>query len=410
VQYRKMGSLDWEVSALGFGCMRLPPRRINRLRAETKESVRIIRHGIDQGINYVDTAWPYHLGDSERIVGQALQDGYRERVHLVTKLFMPLVRRTEDFDQFLNTQLERLQTDTLDIYLFHALNAGYFEKVKRLGLIAKMEEAKQQGRIRHIGFSFHDTLPVFKEIVDYYDWDVAQIQYNYMDTAIQATTDGLAYAHDKGIAVVVMEPLKGGALANPPAEALDVMRSAGHHRTPVDWALQFLWNRPEVSVVLSGMGSRRMVDENCASADRSGIGSLSAEEEAVIAALAAVYRRRILVPCTACKYCMPCPAGVNIPQNFAILNNVSMETQGIRRWMVRRGYRKLVGSKEKLDKGNPNGNASMCVQCGKCLPKCPQEINIPEELDKVHAILGKRGRISEHYPVTTRTEQGYAKV
>jgi predicted aldo/keto reductase-like oxidoreductase len=399
MQYRKMGSLDWEVSALGFGCMRLPTRRFTLMRADMDESLRIIRHGIDLGINYIDTAWPYHLGDSEKALGLALQDGYRERVHLVTKLFMPLVRRTEDFDRFLNTQLERLQTDYLDLYLFHSLNAGAFEKVKRLGLLAKIEEAQRQGRIRHIGFSFHDTLPVFKEIIDFYDWDAAQIQYNYMDTAIQATTEGLQYAYGKGIATVIMEPLKGGALANPPAEALEVMRAAGYDRTPVDWALQFLWNRPEVSVVLSGMGSQRMVDENCASADRSGIGSLSAEEEQVIAALADIYRQKTLVPCTACKYCMPCPAGVNIPQNFAILNNVSMESNRIMRWRVGRGYRKLTGSKEKLDKENPNGNASMCVQCGKCLPKCPQEINIPEELDKVHAILGKRGQISDHYPV-----------
>lgn len=393
-----MGSLDWEVSALGFGCMRLPPRRVNRMRASTAKSVRLIRRGIDQGINYIDTAWPYHLGDSERIVGRALEDGYRERVHLVTKLFMPLVRSTEDFDRFLNAQLKKLQTETLDIYLFHSLNAGAFEKVKRLGLIAKMEEARRQGRIRHIGFSFHDTLPVFKEIIDYYPWDVAQIQYNYMDTGLQATTEGLAYAHSKGIATVIMEPLKGGALANPPAEALQVMRASRIKRTPVDWALQFLWNRPDVSVVLSGMGSQRMVDENCASADRSGIGSLSAAEEAVIAELAAIYRRKILVPCTACKYCMPCPAGVNIPQNFAILNNVSMERNRAMRWYVGRGYRRLTGSRSKLNPENPNGNASLCIQCGQCLPKCPQEIDIPEELTKVHTILGKRGRISDYYP------------
>jgi predicted aldo/keto reductase-like oxidoreductase len=337
------------------------------------------------------------MGDSEKVLGLALQDGYRDRVHLVTKLFMPLVRRTEDFDRFLNTQLERLQTETLDVYLFHSLNAGAFEKVKRLGLIEKMEEAQRQGRIRHIGFSFHDTLPVFKDIIDHYDWDVAQIQYNYMDTAIQATTDGLAYAHDKGIATVIMEPLKGGVLANPPEEALAVMRASGIDRMPVDWALQFLWNRPDVSVVLSGMGSQQMVDENCASADRSGIGSLSVEEEKVIAGLAEAYRRKVLVPCTACKYCMPCPAGVNIPQNFAILNNVSMESSGIMRWMRKRGYRRLVGSKDKLDKENPNGNASLCVRCNKCLEKCPQGIAIPDELEKVHAILGKRERIDKHY-------------
>lgn len=325
--------------------MRLPGRRFTPMRADTDESLRIIRHGIDLGINYIDTAYPYHLGDSERILGQALQDGYRERVHLVTKLFMPLVRKTEDFDQFLDTQLDRLRTDYLDIYLFHGLNAGGFEKVKRLGLLEKMEEAQRQGRIHHVGFSFHDTLPVFQEIIDYDDWDVAQIQYNYMDTAIQATTDGLVYAHDKGIATVIMEPLKGGMLANPPPEALDIMHAAGNGRTPVDWALQFLWNRPEISVVLSGMGSQQMIDENCASADRSGVGSLSATEEAAFRDLAEVYRQKMLVPCTACKYCMPCPAGVNIPQNFAILNNVSMESSGVMRWMVKRGYRKLAGSR-----------------------------------------------------------------
>ncbi|MGD2039847.1 MAG: aldo/keto reductase [Anaerolineae bacterium] len=397
MQYRKMGSLDWEVSALGFGCMRLPPRRFNRMRADTDESIRIIRHGIDLGINYIDTAWPYHLGDSERIVGQALQDGYRERVHLVTKLFMPLVRETEAFDRYLNAQLEKLQTDYLDIYLFHALNAGAFEKVKRLGLIEKMEEAKQQGRIRHIGFSFHDTFPVFKEIVDYYDWDMAQIQYNYMDTGIQATRDGLAYGHSKGIAMVIMEPLKGGQLANPPAAALEIMHENGHGRTPVDWALQFLWNRPEVATVLSGMGSRQMVDENCASADRSGIHSLSREEEDVITRLAEVYRSQILVPCTACEYCMPCPAGVNIPQNFAILNNLAQEHSRIRRWQAKRAYGKLTSSKAELDRENPNGNASLCIDCGSCLEKCPQQINIPVELEKAHAILGKRQKISDHY-------------
>jgi predicted aldo/keto reductase-like oxidoreductase len=298
----------------------------------------------------------------------------------------------------LNAQLERLQTDYLDIYLFHALNAGQFEKVKRLGLIAKMEEAQKQGRIRHIGFSFHDTFPVFREIIDYYDWDMAQVQYNYMDTAIQATTEGLAYAHSKGIATVIMEPLKGGQLASPPAEALDIMRATGNGRTPVDWALQFLWNRPEISVVLSGMGDQQMVDENCASADRSGINSLSREEEDAITRLAEVYRRKILVPCTACEYCMPCPAGVNIPQNFAILNYASMEKNRLMRFTVRRGYRKLANSKEKVDKENPNGNASLCVACGKCVEKCPQQIDIPQELEKVHAILGKRQRISRHYP------------
>jgi len=397
MKYRPMGSLGLDVSALGFGAMRLPSRRLNRMRADTEASIQLLRHGIDLGINYIDTAFPYHLGDSERIVGQALQDGYRDKVHLVTKLFMPLVRQTSDFDRYLAQQTAKLQTDYLDIYLFHALNAGYFEKVKRLGLIERALEAKRQGRIRHIGFSFHDTLPVFREIVDYFDWDMAQIQYNYMDTGIQATTVGLEYAHEKGIAVAIMEPLRGGSLADPPAEARAVMRGVDPHRTPVDWALQYLWNRPEVSVVLSGMSTRQQVDENCASADRSGVGSVSPQEAAAYDELVAIYRRRVLVPCTACSYCMPCPAGVNIPRSLGVLNNFSAQDGRLLRWMERRNYRRMASDKKKVDRDNPNGDASLCVRCGKCLEKCPQGIAIPDELAKVQAILGRGERIDKHY-------------
>ena len=398
MQYRKMGSLDWEVSALGFGCMRLPARRFSLMGADLEESKRIIRYGIDRGINYIDTAWPYHLGESEKVVGETLRDGYREKVKLVTKLPMFLVRRTADFERFLNVQLKRLQTDHVDIYLFHALNAGSFQKVKQLGLIEKMEEAQRQGRICHVGFSFHDTYPVFKEILDYYDWDMAQIQYNYMDTCVQATTEGLEYAHDKGVAVVIMEPVKGGTLASPPREAADVIEDAAVKRTPVDWALQFLWNRPEVATVLSGMSNMQQVVENCDSADRSGINSLSGEENQVISRLAEIYQNKILVPCTGCEYCMPCPHGVNIPQNFAILNNFSLEKSWIRRFQTRRAYRKLTSGPPKLDLDNPNGNASVCINCGLCVEKCPQEIDIPVELERVNAILGKGDSIRKYYP------------
>jgi predicted aldo/keto reductase-like oxidoreductase len=200
----------------------------------------------------------------------------------------------------------------------------------------------------------------------------------------------LNYAYNKGIAVVVMEPLKGGALVNLPNEALKIIASSVRQSSPVDWALQFLWDKPEISVVLSGMGSIEMVKENCASADNSGINSLSAEDEKVIEKLAEVYRKTIVIPCTACGYCMPCPEGVNIPQNFACLNNVSLETSRIRRLMARRAYRNLQGSKRKVDLNNPNGNASVCTKCGICVEKCPQNIAIPEELEKVKKAFGKR--------------------
>jgi predicted aldo/keto reductase-like oxidoreductase len=398
MKYRKMGSLDWEVSALGFGCMRLPSVRFNRLRADRESSIKIICHGIDLGINYIDTAWYYHLGDSEKILGEALKDGYRKKVHLVTKLPIHILRKREDFDQYLNRQLKRLQTDYLDGYLFHGINKSSFNKIKDLGLIDEMEKAKNKGLIKHIGFSFHDTFPVFKEIIDYYNWDIVQIQYNYIDTMFQATTKGLTYAYSKG-AVVVMEPLKGGRLVNPPAEVLEIMRKANNKILPIEWALQFLWNCPEIATVISGMGSRQMVDQNCEIANRSGINSLNKKDEDTISKLAKIFQEKILVPCTFCEYCMPCPSAVNIPQNFAILNDVYSDNSKIRKWMTKRGYKSLTGSKEKLDKKNPNGNASMCTKCAKCLGKCPQKIAIPDELEKVHSILGKQGRISDYYKI-----------
>lgn len=394
-----MGSLDWEVSALGFGCMRLPTKRKSMLsRVNKEEAIKIIRSAIDQGVNYFDTAYVYHIGASEKVLGEALQDGYREKVHIATKLFMPLVRKPEDFDKQLETQLKRLQTDFIDIYLFHGLNRNGIKKVRELKLLDKMVEAKEKGLIKHIGFSFHDTLVAFKEIIDEFDWDMCQIIYNYMDTGMQATTEGLKYAHEKGIATVIMGPLKGGLLVDPPEEALKVMKNAKVQRTPTDWALQYLWNIPEISTIISGMGTQQMVDENCSYANKSGINTLSKDDLEVIDQLAEIYRKKILVPCTACQYCMPCPYGVNIPDNFALLNYLSHEKEGFSRWRVRRRYKKLLASKEKdLNSEKTNGNASFCTRCMECVEKCPQEIQIPDELEKVRAILEKKEDISAHF-------------
>lgn len=397
MKYRKFGSTGFKVSALGLGCMRFPTKKLMPLQADMPKSIKLIKSAVDKGINYIDTAWVYHLGASEKIVGSALQDGYRKNVHLVTKSPLFLVNKVEDFDKFLNKQLKKLQTDYIDTYLFHAMNKSGLEKLKKYNLIDKMIDAKKDGKIKYIGFSFHDTLPVFKEIVDFYHWDVVQIQYNYMDTAIQATTEGLKYAAGKGMAVVIMEPLKGGKLANPPAEAWEVMERSKIKRSPVDWALQYLWNLPETSVVLSGMSNLKMLNENCDSADRSGVSSLHEEDLNIIDDLIKIYRKKILVPCTSCKYCLPCPSGVNIPQNFAILNNIALEKSKLRRWLSKRDYKKMANSPEKLDKAKSNGNASLCINCGICLEKCPQEINIPNELKNVHLILKKRKKISNIY-------------
>ena len=397
MQYRTFGSTGFKVSALGMGCMRLPTSKFIPKRVDTRRSVSLIRSAVDQGVNYVDTAWPYHFGGSEKIVGIALQEGYRERVHLVTKLFMPLVRKQEDFDRFLDKQLDKLKTDHLDTYLFHSLNKVSFEKLKRLELIDKMIRARDQGKIRFIGFSFHDVLPVYKQIIDYYDWDVTQIQYNYMDTAVQATHEGLTYAASKKMAVVVMEPVKGGQLANPPLEAREVIARARSKRSAVDWALQYIWNLPEVSVVLSGMSSQKQLDENVESAKRSGIGILNNEDQETIRQLVRIYRKNIIVPCTSCQYCMNCPYGVNIPYNFALVNNLAQEQSFYRIFSIKRSYRKLASTTEQLNAEMTNGNAQICTECGICVEKCPQGIQIPEELKKVDLVMGKGKKIQETF-------------
>ena len=391
--------IDWEASALGFGCMRFP-KKFGRV--DEEEAIRILRYGIDRGINYVDTAYPYHMGKSETIVGKALLDGYREKVHLVSKLPMWSVKTADDFEKFLNEQLKKLQTDHLDIYLFHGLNKARFEKIKSLNLIPKMVQAKMEGKIRSFGFSFHDSLSVFKEIVDFYDWDCCQIQFNYMDVGIQATSEGLKYAHKKGIAVIIMEPVKGGTLANPPKEALEIMEKSSVKRKPVDWALQFLWNKPEVAVVLSGMSNFQQVEENCDSAETSGINTLSPEEVTIVDELADYFTRNTAVPCTGCGYCMDCPNGVNIPENFSIINNIALSHGNslgsiVQRVRFRSKYRKMPKKKEDL-KGKVSGRASMCINCGVCIDKCPQQIQIPTELAKVVQVIEKRKKIPKIFP------------
>ena len=376
MQYRAFGRLDWKPSALGFGAMRFPVLDGDMGKIDEPEATRMIRYAIDHGVNYVDTAYPYHRGTSEAVVGRALQDGYRERVHLATKMPCWLVKEPADFDRYLDEQLQRLQTAHLDFYLLHSLNAGNWANVRDLGVLAWAERALADGRIRHLGFSFHDGYQVFQEIVDATDlWTLCQIQYNYMDEEEQAGRRGLHSAASKGLAVVVMEPIRGGQLAAPPPAVAALWETAPRQRTAAEWALQWVWNQPEVSLLLSGMSTMAQVEENIASAGRSGMGALTGEELSLVARVRDAYRALIPIPCTDCEYCQPCSSGVKIPGIFNIYNELAMYG-GVERARMFYGWIE------------PEARADQCAECGECEEKCPQQIEIIDWLKKAHAVLG----------------------
>jgi len=348
----------------------------------------MLRTAIDHGVNYVDTAYPYHRGTSEAFVGRALRDGYRQKVRLATKLPSWLVKAPGDFDRYLDEQLQRLQTETIDFYLLHGLGRERWHNLRDLGVLEWAERAMAAGRFRHLGFSFHDDYDAFREIVDAYDdWTLCQIQYNYMDEDYQAGVKGLRYAAGRGLAVVVMEPLRGGALAQnippavqalwdsylPPAAAGGI--EGGSPRTPADWALQWVWNQPEVSLALSGMNTMWQVEENVASADRSGLGTLAPDELALIQRVKEVYRGLCPIPCTDCRYCQPCPNGVAISRIFALYNEATMYDGVERSRMV---YEQWMREDERAD---------CCLQCGECEAACPQGIEIIEWLKKADHLL-----------------------
>jgi len=402
MQYRKMGPLGWEVSALGFGSMRLPVDEKYQIMED--EAIKMIRYAIDHGVNYIDTAYPYHGGRSEILLGKALKDGYREKVYLATKVPMWLVRKTEHINKYFNKQVKRLQTNP-DLYLFHGLAKDRLEKIKNLGLIKKMEELRDQGLIKYIGFSFHDNFEVFKEIIDYYAWDCCQIQYNYLDINYQAGFKGLQYAASKKIAVIIMEPIRGGKLAIPEnkldsrPEVKAVLERSQIKRNMADWALQFVWNHPEVSVVLSGMSAMQQVIENIESAANSGINTLTEDELKTISELRAAYEKSNIAPCTSCGYCMPCPNDVNIPRVLFFINEIAYWGKE-RKDRIASFYNRMVKSQDELQKLKAKGEevegaAMLCIQCGECLDKCPQQINITDFMEKANAIFEEDKKVSE---------------
>ncbi|SHE90623.1 hypothetical protein SAMN02746089_01004 [Caldanaerobius fijiensis DSM 17918] len=377
MQYRDFGKTGWKVSALGFGAIRLPVIDGDNNKIDEPKAIEMIRYAIDNGVNYIDTAWPYHGGNSELVVGKALKDGYREKVKLATKLPSWLVNKPEDMDKYLNEQLKKLQTDHIDFYLLHALNKDQWNKYKSLNVFEWIDKVKAEGKVKYIGFSFHDEFDVFKQIIDDYDkWDFCQIQYNYMDVDVQAGEKGLKYAASKGIPVVIMEPIRGGRLAtNPPEPIKELWNTAKIKRSPAEWALQWLWNQPEVTVVLSGMSTMEQVKENIESASRSGVNSLTAEELQLIEKVRNKYKELSPVACTGCNYCMPCPNGVNIPRNFSVYNEAHM-------------YNSYEDSKREYN-WLGEAKASSCVECGNCESTCPQHLPIIELLKDVAAYFEK---------------------
>ncbi len=380
MRYRKFGKTDWEVSVLSFGAMRLPVENVkDQSSVDEAESIRMIRHSIDQGVNYVDTAYPYHAGKSETVVGQALRDGYRDKVKLATKMPSWFVQKFEDFDKYLDEQLARLQTEQIDFYLLHGMNKDQWPKLRDLGVIKWAETAMTNGRIGRLGFSFHDELKIFKEVLDGYDdWALAQIQYNFMDTEFQAGTAGLKYAADKGIPLVVMEPLRGGQLTRKAPEKVDKLWSrAPTQRSQADWCLRWIWDQPEVATTLSGMTTMQQLEENLASADRAKINVLSDVERSIIDQVREAYIKVSPIPCTDCKYCIPCPQKVNIPQILTLYNEGFMYDDHKR---PRYFYRQIPADQQ----------AANCEECHDCEDLCPQDFDIPLWLEKAHGWLGPK--------------------
>ena len=363
------GSLGFDVSRLGFGAMRLPTMQEGDQQViDRKRAIGMIRRGIDAGISYVDTAYPYHRGESEIVVGQALKDGYREKVKLTTKLPLWNVHEEADMNRLLDEQLKKLDVPYVDFYLLHAMNRDRLELMRSLHYKDFLNQALKDGRIKNAGFSFHDEYKVFSEILHDWDgWHLAQIQFNYLDNEDQATEKGLREAGKMGVPIVVMEPLRGGALANPPKIVRDLMG----RRSPIEWAFAYIADFAEVATILSGMSTEEQLEENLKAFDNLTVGGLTEEERGLVRQFKAAYRSLMPVGCTGCRYCQPCPQNVHIPDIFIAYNESRMFADpGKLQWHY----------KEHIAKGE---DASKCIGCGACEGICPQHLPIIDLLKKV---------------------------
>jgi len=374
IQKRKFGP-NFNISTLALGTMRLPCK--NNGEVDYPAAIDMIRYAIDNGINYIDCAWFYHGEHSELVTGQALKNGFRNKVKLADKLPPWEVKIASDMERIFDTQRKRLDTDYIDYYLIHALDKGNLAIAQKFKMLEFMQKLKAQGKIKNIGFSFHGDLPVFKQIIDMFDWNMCMIQYNLIDVDFQAGAEGLQYAYSKGVPVIIMEPLKGSALVNPPPPVADAYPPSQIGCSYSDIALKFLADQKEVSSILSGMTTKEHIDQNLKAVNSTKPGSLTGKEREIIKGMQHIYANISSIPCSGCKYCLPCPQNIAINTVFEIYNSA----YGVGSYGNHRA--------EYRNKLTNNGfDASKCNKCGKCIKHCPQGIDIITKLADAHKVLG----------------------
>ena len=374
MEKRKLDKLGIETSLLGFGCMRFPLTADGKI--DEAEAEKMLDKAIASGVNYIDTAYPYHGGDSEPFVGKVMKKYDRASYYLATKLPVWQVSSLEDVDRIFGEQLERLQTDYIDFYLMHAMNKERWDQMLEIGCVKRLEELKAEGKIKYLGFSFHDSYEVFEEIINYHNWDFCQIQLNYMDANEQAGLKGYKLTEEKQIPLVIMEPVKGGSLAAFADDIMEKFHSAKPNASAASFALRWVGTLPNVKVILSGMSTMEQVEDNLATFAE--FEPLSQQEKQIVDEVVSILNSRVQNGCTGCRYCMPCPAGVNIPGSFRAWNTYHMYQNYN---MVKNSWEKEIG-----EAAQPKN----CIKCGKCEQACPQKLTIREDLEKVQADLDNK--------------------